>query len=329
MIISRTPLRISFAGGGSDLPSYYEQSPGAVLSTAISKYIYITVNRKFDSKIRASYSVTENVDELGSLRHNLIREALRRVGVEAGIEISSISDIPSSGTGMGSSSSFTVGMLNALHAYTGLHAGAERLAREACHIEIDTCGKPIGVQDQYIAAYGGLQFITFSRDSGVKVEPVLCRPEVRRAFAERLLLLYTGRTRSADSILQTQNENTATRQDTRSRLGYMVQVAHTMRARLEAGDLDGVGDALDAGWRLKREVAEGITDPVIDGWYETARAAGARGGKLLGAGGGGFLLVMAEPELHPRIIAALPTLRAIPFAFEPHGSRIIYVEEEV
>ena len=208
MIISRTPLRISFAGGGSDLPAYYKQEPGAVTSTAINKYIYITVNKKFDQKIRASYSVTEIVDSVGQLKHELIRAALRLVGLDGGIEITSISDIPSQGTGLGSSSTYTVGLLKALYAFIGKHVGAERLAREACRIEIDICKRSSGKQDQYIAAYGGLQHIQFNPDETVFVDPLICSSETRRALQSGLLLLYTGLTRSAVDILAEQARNT-------------------------------------------------------------------------------------------------------------------------
>ena len=179
MIISRTPLRISFAGGGSDLAAYYHQEPGAVLSTSINKYIYINVNKKFDEKIRASYSVTEIVDNVDELKHELIREGLKMVVPQCGIEITSISDIPSQGTGLGSSSTYTVGLLNSLYAHIGQHVGAKRLAQKACEIEIERCGKPIGKQDQYIAAYGGLQFIRFNPDESVYVDPVICAPETK------------------------------------------------------------------------------------------------------------------------------------------------------
>ena len=218
MIISRTPLRISFMGGGSDLPAFYEQEPGTVISTAINKYVYITVNKKFDRGIRASYSVTEIVDRLGDLKHELIRESLRLAGIQEGIEITSISDIPSTGTGMGSSSTYTVGLLNALHACQGRHAGAERLAEEACRIEIDVCRKPIGKQDQYIAAYGGFQCIRFDPDGKVFVDPIVCKPETKAELERRLLLLYTGITRSANPILEEQNQNTAGNAATRAAL---------------------------------------------------------------------------------------------------------------
>jgi D-glycero-alpha-D-manno-heptose-7-phosphate kinase len=327
MIISRTPLRISFVGGGSDLPAYYRQESGAVVSTAINKYIYITVNPKFDHKIRASYSLTEIVDSVDKLQHELIREALDLVGIEGAIEITSISDIPSQGTGLGSSSTYTVGLLNALYAHTGHMAGAERLAQEACRIEIERCQKPIGKQDQYIAAYGGLQFIRFNPDEEVFVDPVICGPETRRRLQNNLLLLYTGLTRRADDILGEQSHNTQSDEEKRARLRTMVSLADQMYEALTRNDLNGFGEALHTGWMEKRRLASGITRPEIDAWYETARAHGAIGGKILGAGGGGFLLLYAHRERHADICRALPELRAIPFHFCPQGSKIIYVEE--
>jgi D-glycero-alpha-D-manno-heptose-7-phosphate kinase len=328
MIISRTPLRISFAGGGSDLQAFYEHEPGAVLTTAINKYIYINVNSKFDSSIRASYSRTEIVRTVDELQHELIREGLKQVGIDGGIEVTSISDIPSEGSGLGSSSTYTVGLLNALHAYTGRSAGAERLAREACDIEIVRCGKPIGKQDQYIAAYGGLQFIQFNPDETVFVDPVLCAPQTKRALRERLLMLYTGITRSADNILEEQRRNTQSDAERRKTLRAMTSLAHELRECLNRNQLDSFGDALHQAWLLKTQLASGITTGVIDEWYARARAHGAIGGKILGAGGGGFLLLLAPPERHDEIRCALGELRCAPFDLEPQGSKIIYVEEE-
>lgn len=329
MIISRTPLRISFAGGGSDLRAFYGHEPGAVVSTAIDKYIYVTVNRKFDHRIRASYSVTEIVDSVDALQHELIRESLRLVGIDRGIEITSISDIPSRGTGLGSSSTYTVGLLNALYAYLGRHAGAERLAREACDVEIEQCGAPIGKQDQYIAAYGGLQYIQFNPDESVFVEPIICSPDTKRRLQDRLLLFYTGMTRSTGTILQEQRVNTESSQDRRRALREMTQMARDLRDALSppSVDLDVMGELLHHGWLLKRGLASGISDSRIDAWYECARRHGAIGGKILGAGGGGFLLLYAHPERHEDIMAALPDLRPVLFKFEPQGSRIVYVEE--
>jgi D-glycero-alpha-D-manno-heptose-7-phosphate kinase len=327
LIISRTPLRISFAGGGSDLSAFYRQEPGAVLSTAINKYIYINVNKKFDNKIRASYSVTEIVDHVDQLNHELIREALKIVLPPCGIEITSISDIPSQGTGLGSSSTYTVGLLNSLYAHIGQHVGAERLAQGACEIEIERCQKPIGKQDQYIAAYGGLQYIRFNPDESVFVDPVICAPETKLRLQQSLLLLYTGMTRSADKILKEQSLNTENDHKNRASLRIMAGLAGELRDALVVNDLDGFGEILHQGWMEKRKLASGISNNKIDEWYEIARNQGAIGGKVLGAGGGGFLLLYAHPENFPNIIKSLPELQAVSFKFEPQGSKIIYVEE--
>ena len=326
VIITRTPLRISFAGGGSDFPAVYRRSSGAVVATTINKYMYITVNRKFDEKIRASYSITEMVDRVDDLKHELIREALRMTGITGGIEITSISDIPSRGTGLGSSSTYTVGLLHALHAFAGRHVDARRLAEEACGIELDRLGKPIGKQDQYIAAYGGLQFIRFEAD-GVLVEPLRPGGEFRRELEEHLLLLYTGLTRRADTILGEQQRNF---EDGDAALGGVLRLrdlAVDLRAAILDRRLGAVGEILDAGWQIKRGLASGISTSQIDEWYAAARAAGAVGGKVVGAGGGGFLLLFAAPRDHARIRERLPSLRPVPIRFEPFGSRIIYVEE--
>ena len=327
MIISRTPLRISFVGGGSDLSAFYQQETGAVVSTAINKYMYITVNPKFDHMIRASYSRTEIVDSRDEVQHELIREALKMVGIEGAIEITSISDIPSQGTGLGSSSTYTVGLLNALYAYTGRLAGAERLAREACEIEIERCGLPAGKQDQYIAAYGGLKYIRFNPDDSVFTDPVICQPETRWLIQKRLLLLYTGLTRRSTGILAEQARNTESDVSKRDALRRMVALAAQLREALLQNDLDGFGEVLHAGWTEKRRLASGITGPDIEKWYKKARGHGAIGGKILGAGGGGFLLLYAPVKRHGEICQALPELRPIPFHFEPQGSKLIYVEE--
>jgi len=325
VIITRTPLRISLAGGGSDLPAFYEREGGAVVATAINKYIYITVNRKFDSRIRASYSVTEMVDRVEDLRHELIREPLRLVGITGGIEITSISDIPSRGTGLGSSSTYTVGVLHALHAFAGRHAGAKRLAEEACEIEIGRLGRPIGKQDQYIAAYGGLQRIRFEND-GVSLEPLLPGSQFREALQDHLLLLYTGLTRDANPILAEQQRSLRDGTAALSDIRRLRDLAVDLGLAILSKRLREIGEILDAGWAVKRRLA-GVTTPQIDEWYERARNAGANGGKLLGAGGGGFLLLFASPDDHAKIIQSLPELMPVPFRFEPHGSRIIYVEE--
>lgn len=327
MIVSRTPLRISFVGGGSDLPSFYRHQPGAVVTTATDKYIYINVNKKFDRKIRASYSITEIVDSVDELKNELIRESLKLVGPDAGIEVTSISDIPSEGSGLGSSSAYTVGLLNALHAYAGHHAGAERLAREACCIEIERCGKPIGKQDQYVAAYGGLQYIQFNPDETVFVDPIICSRETKRKLQEGLLMLYTGMTRSATGVLREQRANTENDPERRHSLEKMVHLARELREALCRNDADSFGEILHQGWMTKKTLAARISNNRIDEWYDRARCHGAMGGKILGAGGGGFLLLYAPPERHQEILAALPELRPVPVGFEPQGSKIIYVEE--
>jgi D-glycero-alpha-D-manno-heptose-7-phosphate kinase len=327
MIISRTPLRMSFAGGGSDLSAFYRDEPGAVVSTAIDKYIYVTVNQKFDHRIRASYSITELVDRVDELQHELIRESLRTVGIDGGIEITSISDVPSRGTGLGSSSSYTVGLLKALYAYTGRHVGAERLGREACMIEIERCGKPIGKQDQYIAAYGGLQYIQFNPDESVFVDPIICDVATKRRLEERLLMLYTGMTRSADDVLSEQQRNTQTGGAQREQLRAMTQLARDLRDALSRNDVDVLGEMLHEGWQRKRGLASAISNGAIDEWYARARREGALGGKILGAGGGGFLLLYAPADRHEAITRALPDLRPVPWSYEPQGSKIIYVEE--
>ncbi len=327
MIISRTPLRISFAGGGSDLPVFYREEFGAVVSTTINKYIYITVNPKFDHMIRASYSLTEIVETVGELNHELIREALRLLEIDGGIEITSISDIPSRGTGLGSSSSYTVGLLNALYAYLGAHAGAERLAHEATQVEIERCDRVMGKQDQYAAAYGGLQYIQFNPDESVYVDPIICLPKTRRRLNRRLLMLYTGLTRSAPDILSVQSNNVLNDQVKREALRSMVRLAQDLRTAIQQNDLDTFGEILNEGWERKRSLADSISNPQIDDWYTRARAAGALGGKLLGAGGGGFLLIYADEDRHNEILRALPELHPIDFRFEPQGSKIIYVEE--
>lgn len=327
MIISRTPLRVSFAGGGTDLPAFYNREPGAVLSTAINKYIYITTNKKFDEDIRASYSVTEIVKKRSELKHELIREGMRLLNIDGGIEIISSSDIPSSGTGLGSSSSFTVGLLNSLYAYQGRYASPERLGRESCRIEIDILGKPIGKQDQYAAAYGGFSYIQFNPDGSVFVDPILCKIGTKLELENRLLMLYTGITRGANDILAEQSQKTTDDSKTFETLKLMKGLADKGRLALENNNLDDFGVLLDEGWELKKRVLAKTSSPVIDDWYARAKKAGALGGKILGAGGGGFLLLYAHEDRHEAIKAALPELRPTPIQFESQGSKIIFVED--
>ncbi|HNQ89707.1 MAG TPA: GHMP kinase [Verrucomicrobiota bacterium] len=323
MIISQTPLRMSFVGGGSDLPAYFREHGGAVVSTAIDKYVYVTVNPKFDRRIRVSYSRTENVAWVSRLKHPLVREALRMLDVEGGVEIVSVADIPSRGTGLGSSSAFTVGLLNALHAYCGERRTAEALAREACTIEIDRCGEPIGWQDQYAAAYGGLNYIEFCPGDRVHVNPIRCRANTLKVLQAHLVMFYTGLTRRAGPILEKKQEAIAGDRRKRAMLARMVGLAGDLRAELERDRVGAVGEILHENWMLKRRLARGVSSARIDGWYRAARRAGAVGGKILGAGAGGFLLFVAEPGRHEAIERALGGLRRVPVGFEAEGTRVI------
>lgn len=326
MIISRTPLRISFAGGGSDLAAYYKKTSGGVVSTAIDKYIYITINQKFDDLIRVSYSKTEMVESVDEVEHNIIREALRLVGVEKGIEVVYMGDIPlgSAGIGLGSSSSLAVGVLNALYAFKGRSVSAEKLAREACKIEIDILKYPIGKQDQYISAYGGLQHIRFNSDGSVFVDPVICKKQTKDKLNGSLLLFYTGITRISSSILAEQKAQTDMN---RSYLDKIVELSKELQRSLAGNELDKFGEVLHSGWLNKKKLASGITTEKIDEYYNKARDSGAVGGKILGAGGGGFLLLYCEQENQNNVREALSELMEVPFRFEPQGSKIIYVSD--
>ena len=321
MVITRTPFRMSFAGGGTDMPGFYRADEGAVTGTAINKYMYLIVNKRFDRTIRVSYSRTEIVNTVHEIQHPIVREAMKLTGVTEQVEIVSIADIPAQ-TGLGSSSSFTVGLLNALYAYRGVLRSAEELAREACTLELDVLGEPIGKQDQYLAAYGNLRHIRFHPNDAVSVEYVLMPTERREAFQERLLLMYMGRTEAASTVLSDQQSRT---EQNRTALRAMRALAVQCRDALVGGRLDDVGDLLHEGWEMKKRLADGISDETIDGWYEAARKLGARGGKVLGAGGRGFLLLYCPPEHRKRVLAGLPQLVHTPFAFEPDGTRVIYV----
>jgi D-glycero-alpha-D-manno-heptose-7-phosphate kinase len=325
MIITKTPMRISFAGGGSDLKEYYKTGYGAVTSTAIDKYMFITVNKRFGDTIRVSYSKTEIVDNANEIKHNIVREALKLVGISNGIEITSIADIPK-GTGLGSSSSFTVGLLNALYAFKGQLKSAEALAKDACKVEIDILKEPIGKQDQYAAAYGSLNHIKFNSDESVFVNPIVMSPSAKKELQENLILLYTNSDRSASEILAEQKENSK-QEDKKAILDKMVKISEEMKDSLHKNDLTGFGELLDKGWEYKKQLASKITNPIIDGYYEKKKKAGALGGKLLGAGGGGFLLLYCEKDKQERIVNALSELKRVEFSFENQGSKIIYVEE--
>jgi D-glycero-alpha-D-manno-heptose-7-phosphate kinase len=321
MIITQTPLRISFLGGGTDFRGFYEREEGCVLSSAIDKYIFVIVKERFDNKIRVGYTRTEMVDSLGDVQHNLVREALRQTGITQGIEVATMGDIPSAGTGLGSSSTVTVGALNALHQHLGEVQDAATLAREACKIEIDTLGQPIGKQDQYIVAYGGLCFIHFKPDGTVLVEKVRLSDEARRWLGRHLMLFYTGITRSAGSVLKEQVSNINDRFEV---LCKMKQLAVQARACLEQHAFNEFGELLHQGWEYKKQLASGISNGRIDAMYSAARQVGAIGGKISGAGGGGFLLLYCPVERQNDVRKALASLRELPFTLERDGSKVIF-----
>jgi D-glycero-alpha-D-manno-heptose-7-phosphate kinase len=321
LIIVQTPLRISFFGGGTDFSSFFMQEGGCVLSSAIDKYIFVTVKERFDKKLRIGYTQTEMVDCVDEIQHELIREALRTTCIQSGVEITTMGDIPSEGSGLGSSSTVTVGVLHALYTFLGEIVSAEQLAREACKIEIDDLGKPIGIQDQYIAAYGNLRFIEFLPDGQVKTEKLELDSEFRRALNDRFLLFYTGMTRSADTILSEQKNNI---NDRISVLRELKQMAFQSRTNLENGDFDAFGSLLHQSWELKKKMAGAISNPTINDIYDTARRAGAVGGKITGAGGGGFILLYVPYEKQSAVRQALPNLQELPFRLESDGTKVIF-----
>ncbi len=324
LIVTRTPLRVSFVGGGTDLPAFYEHEFGAVLSTTIDRYVYVTVKRHselFFEPIRINYSKSEQVDRVDELKNNIARECMRFLGIEPPIYISTVGDVPAS-TGLGGSSAFAVGLLNALHAYRGERVPAGQLAEEACHIEIGVLGEPIGKQDQYAAAFGGLNLFCFKPDGGVSVEHQRLPDNPLGQLFESMLLFWTGHQRDASGVLSEQKQNTAAKL---AHLRRMRDQAVELHAAMKRGEIDvwTFGRALDEGWRLKRSLASRISNSRIDRWYEAAIAAGAAGGKLCGAGAGGFLLFIAPPERHDAVRAALPDLMEMPVRHESHGSQLM------
>jgi len=321
VIITRTPLRVSFAGGGTDLASFYRTyDGGAVVSAAIDKFVHVIVNEKFDRSIRVAYSKTENVDRFEDLQHELFREAMRLTGVQEKIEIHTIADIPGEGTGLGSSSTLTVGLLNALYAFRGQLKDPGELAREACQIEIEKLGGTLGKQDQYIAAFGGVQHFEFRADDSVRQTPLPLSNIDREALSDHLSLFYTGITRRAGGILTEQEARTGTNRESLLR---MRALAGEARAAIVEHDWPRLGHILDEGWQLKRGLASGISTSEIDRQFAAAKAAGAFGGKVTGAGGGGFLLLVHPPERSHQIAAALSPMTRLPVRITSEGSRIL------
>lgn len=327
MIITRTPFRISFAGGGTDLPSFYNRHEGCVLSTSINKYMYVSIHPTFDRKITSvKYSKAENVKDVRKLRHPIARQLLLDYKVN-GVEINSIADVPS-GTGLSTSSAYTVGLINVLKAYVGKYASQAKIAEEACRVEIDKLGEPIGKQDQYGTAIGGLKYIRFLPDNTVDVEQVIVSPNTRDTLDKNLLLFYTGLTHSAGKILEDQSRNISTSDDKFNNMIKMTDLTKEMYHVLVDGDLDRFGEILHENWLLKRELSGGITNPEIDRYYDIALDAGAKGGKLLGAGGGGFLLFYCRKEKQDRLRSALSDLVELPFSMENGGTKVIYVGDK-
>ena len=325
MLITKTPFRVSFCGGGSDLAAFYEQYGGCVLSTSINKYMYISIHPYFNEhQTLLKYSENELVDDIKDIKHKIFNVVLNDMNI-SGVEISSTADVPG-GTGLGSSSSFTVGLLHTLYCYKGKFASKAKLAKEACEVEIEQLGSPIGKQDQYAAAFGGLNFMRFNKDGSVSVSPIMMQAETYKKLQNNLLMFYTGTTRSANSILSEQKKNIS-QNDKNENLRKMCSLAEDMKRSLEHNDLSSFGAILNQSWELKRTLASGISNPEIDKAYARALECGALGGKLLGAGGGGFLLFYCEPK-YQEILRKNIGLKEFDFSFEQDGTSIIYIGDK-
>lgn len=326
MILARAPLRLPLGGGGTDLPSYYERHGGFFLAGAVNKYVYISINRpQVDDLIRVKYSHSETVSDLDEVQHELVREAMRLVGVERGVEIVSMADIPA-GTGMGSSGSFLVALLRALHALRRDYVSPCQLAEEACHIEIDVLGSPVGKQDQYVAAFGGVTSFEIARGGQVTVTPLPLSAHYLDELRGNLLLYYTGIQRRSRDILEDQRKDTVQTDDgVVQSLHRTKELGHETKAALEQGDLSRFGELLDVHWQNKKRRSAKISDDRIDRWYDRARAEGALGGKLVGAGGGGFFLFYCPAGSKGRVRAAMVEegLRPMPFDFDFEGAKVL------
>ena len=323
MIISRTPFRMSYVGGGTDIKEFYKEETGAVLSTSIDKYMYVSVHSKFDAGIRIAYSRTEEVNFLHEIEHPLVRETLKLLELKGGLEITSTADIPGKGTGLGSSSSYTVGLINALSAHNNISISPQSLAEKACEVEILKCGEPIGKQDQFAAAFGGLKLYEFMPNDKVIVSPVLCSSEFKDLMNDNTLIFYTGKLRSASKILQEQTR-VSNEKDKRLTLRRMAKLAYDFKLSIESNDLNSLGNMLHENWNLKKTLTKEISNSFIDEIYGNAISSGALGGKLLGAGAGGFMMFIAPKNKHQGIIKSLSKLRLINFKLESSGSKIIY-----
>lgn len=321
MIITKTPLRMSYVGGGSDMPSFYREHGGAVISSAINVFVYILVKKRFEKGFRVSYSKTENVIQASDIEHPIVRNAIELISVEDDIEIISVADIPSSGTGLGSSSSFSVGLINALSNFKNIHTDREGLAQSACRLEIDLCGSPIGKQDQYAASYGGLKVYRFNRDDTVKVENVLIKPEVEKKLNEETVSFYVGGARDANAILAAQQIELKIEEKINS-MKKMVALVDDLKEEFEGNSLDNFGPILHENWMLKKELSKDIANSYVDELYREALSCGVTGGKLLGAGGGGFMIFHAPSDaIRLNLRKRLGHLKEVDFNIEHAGSR--------
>lgn len=325
MIITKTPFRVSFCGGGSDLPAFYRENGGCVLSTSINKYMYLTIHPYFDkAKTALRYSSIEIVDDIKNIKHSIFKQVLKDMNV-SGVEISSTADVPS-GTGLGSSSAFTVGLLHTLYCYKGKYVSKEKIACEACEVEIEKLGNPIGKQDQYAAACGGMNFIEFNRDESVRVSPIIMNRETKELLQENLVMFYTGITHDANVILAEQKRNISEEKKTKN-LIQMCELASNMKEALEKNEISDFGRMLNEGWIRKKELASGVSNSRIDELYNCAMENGAAGGKLLGAGGGGFLLFYCDKSKQHRLEDAIG-LKRFPFRFEHDGTSVVHLGDK-
>ncbi len=326
MIISRAPFRVSFCGGGSDIPSFYEKYGGCVLSTSIRKYCYLAINKSFSKdSITLKYSKTEIVTDPNKIEHRIFKQVLKDFNIK-GIEITSMADIPS-GTGLGSSSSFTVALLKLLYTWTEKSVSTYKVAKEACDVEINQLGNPIGKQDQFAAAFGGLRYYEFCPDGFVKVEPIIMKHESYQKLQDNLMMFYTGDVRDANNILAKETKNLASDTDKIESTKKLCEMTRVLKGELENNNVDALGEILDTSWQIKKSLAQGISNPIIDKSYENGIKAGATGGKLLGAGGGGFLLFYVPTEAKREAVRkSLSYLTEMKFELDQAGCSIIFME---
>jgi D-glycero-alpha-D-manno-heptose-7-phosphate kinase len=327
MIISRSPVRITLGGGGTDLPSYYSKYGGALIAAAIDKYTLVTAHSRFDDDIKLNYSRTEQIKNVDDIKHNIFREGLKLLNIKKGVELTSLSDMPSS-SGLGTSGSFTIALLNALHTYKKEFVSQKQLAEEACKIEIDILKEPIGKQDQYIAAFGGITSFELSKRGAVKVEPLKMSDEAQDELQNNILLFYTGISRSASQILREQDEKSKKDEDqTIEALHEIKRIGLETKKALEQGDINKLGEYLDEHWNIKKRLSNSISNPYIDECYTLAKENGALGGKIMGAGGGGFFMFYHNGSNTEKTLfikkMATKNLKKMRFSFDTEGSKII------